>query len=137
MVPESIAVGSLSPGGLSGKKILIVEDEKLTRVEWTVVLQHEGCDVHLAANGKEALACLGDGPIPDLILLDMFMPVEDGWIFLHQLKTRPDWAAIPVIIITAMGAASLEWASSMGAAGFLRKPVEDEELLDTIKRFCR
>jgi CheY-like chemotaxis protein len=85
-----------------------------------------------AANGEEALRLLAAGPAPDLILLDMLMPVLDGWHFLERLRqeaTRP-----PVVVTTAAGVLSREWAEAHGCAGFVRKPVETDELLAEVRR---
>jgi CheY-like chemotaxis protein len=112
--------------------LLVVEDNRLTREGLGVVLQQEGYQVALAANGQAALDHLGTGPRPDLVLLDMLMPVLDGWHFLgkfQQGKTN----AIPVVIVTGTNLTH-EWAQDHGCQGFLRKPVEAEGLLAEVRR---
>ena len=112
-----------------GKSILIVDDDPLVCAELAFLLQQRGHSVAHRANGKEALDYLENNEPPALILLDMMMPLQDGWQFLAQRLRRPPLAAIPVIIMTAMGVASNEWAASLGAIGLVRKPIEGEALL--------
>jgi two-component system response regulator MprA len=72
----------------------------------------------------------------DLILLAMLfprVPDGDGWIFLRERQRRPDIAAVPVLLTTAVGKGS-EWAASLGAQGYLRKPIDVEPLLDEVRR---
>jgi CheY-like chemotaxis protein len=79
----------------------------------------------------------GREPVPDLILLDMLFtgsPDGDGWQFLRERQRRPDVAAVPVVLTTALGNASAEWAASLGAEGYLRKPMDVEPLLAEIRR---
>jgi CheY-like chemotaxis protein len=72
------------------EKILVVEDDAVTREG------RAGYEVALSANGQEALALLGAGPPPDLILLDVFMPVVDGWQFLERLKRQAPSRPVPL-----------------------------------------
>src|SRR5437867_3435961 len=86
---------------------------------WPLCFGREGYSVVKSLSGKEARDYLSTEPAPDLILLDMMMPRHDGWQFLNQRKGSPSQAAIPVVIITALGIASPEWAASLGAGGLL------------------
>jgi two-component system, chemotaxis family, chemotaxis protein CheY len=122
--------------GLTGKTLLIIEDNDIAREGLAVVLRRAGSTVSLAVNGAEALAQLQVKPLPHLILLDMMLPGVDGWHFLDLRAREAEWASIPVIITTGLGVSSPEWAVSLGAAGFLRKPIETEELLREVKRWC-
>jgi CheY-like chemotaxis protein len=63
-------------------------------------------------------------------------PVFDGWRFLERRRQEAALAAIPVIITTALGVASPEWAASLGAADCLRKPIETEALVQAVRRCC-
>jgi CheY-like chemotaxis protein len=134
MIAELTPALSGADQRLTGKTVLIVEDDELQRIAWSVALEHEGCTVHLTANGREAMKFLLASSLPDVILLDMLMPIQDGWRFLQQLKKEKRLAAIPVVIVTAMGAASQEWATSIGATGFLKKPIEEEDLIEMVRR---
>jgi len=120
------------PAALSHRTILVVEDNDVSREGLTVVLRHAGYHVLPAANGEEALRLLRAGPAPDLIMLDMLMPVLDGWHFLDRLQWEP--AQPPVVVTTATAVLGREWAEDHGCAGFVRKPVEAGELLEEVRR---
>ena len=122
---------------MANETILVVEDDAIQREGIAVLLREEGYTVFTAVDGQEALHSLSNDPTPDLILLDMLMPVHDGWRFLKERTWSPRLASIPVVIVTSLGNASLEWAASLGAAGFLRKPFDVEPLLTEIRRCCQ
>ena len=119
---------------MPGKTLLVVEDNAIEREGLAAVLRQEGYSVISAANGKEALDRLNGGPIPDLLLLDMMMSEIDGWQLLKMLRRRPELLALPVIIVTGLGIANLEWARSVGAVGLVRKPIDLEQLKDSLAR---
>jgi CheY-like chemotaxis protein len=121
---------------MTGKTILVVEDNAIQREGLAVILHLEGYTALLAANGEEGLSWLRSEPTPDLILLDMMIPKHkaDGWYFLERRKHIPVAASVPIIITTGIGNASDEWAVALGACCLLRKPVEPEHLLNEIKR---
>src|SRR6516225_8420776 len=100
---------------LAGKTILIVEDEPLLGLEWSMLLEKEQARVARAGNGAQALDLLERGLAPKLVVLDMLMPVADGWRFLERLKKHEAMASAPIVIVTGLGAASREWAESLGA----------------------
>src|SRR5437879_5696765 len=116
------------------KSILIAEDNTIQRQGLALVLDQEGYQVTTASNGQDALNYLRSGPACDLVLLDMMLPSRDGWSVLEEKNADEALAPIPVIIMTALSIASKEWALSLGAIGFLRKPVEVEPLLKEIRR---
>ncbi len=109
-----------------GKRILVVEDDALTRGAIKLLLEWEGYRVHCAAEGEEALGLLRQGLRPALILLDARMPGCDGWGFREEQRADPDLADIPVLVISG------EDPSALDAAGHLRKPFEPKELLDKV-----
>lgn len=121
---------------LAGKTILIVDDEPLLALEWSMRLEKEQARVARAANGEQALELLQKGLKPHIVVLDMLMPVTDGWGFLERLKKHAAALHAPVIIVTGIRAASEEWALSLGGAACLRKPIEADELIEAIKRHC-
>jgi two-component system chemotaxis response regulator CheY len=110
--------------------ILVVEDNDICREGLAIVLRHEGYEVIAVRDGQEALNVLRAGPAPELILLDMLMPVLDGWSFLQEMAQYPP---IPIIITTGT-ILTPEWAACHGCFGFLRKPIETDDLLAEVKR---
>jgi two-component system, chemotaxis family, chemotaxis protein CheY len=119
--------------GLRGKTLLVVEDDTVSREKLAVVLRREGYGVALAQNGQEALDYLRDNPAPDLILLDMFMPVMDGWDLLRRVQEAETTASIPIILNTA-GVTARDWAMDHGCTGFVPKPIQIHNLLEEIGR---
>lgn len=117
------------------KSVLVVEDDLDVRDALVQVLEYEGYSVAAAANGREAMDLLRHRGRPRVILLDLMMPVMDGWQFRAEQTLDPGLAEIPVIVISA-GADIERKASSMGAAGFFRKPIEVDALLDVVGRYC-
>ena len=118
----------------NARTVLVVEDNPIQREGLAAVLSQEGYDAVPAANGKEALEHLTTKPTPDAMLLDMMMSEMDGWQLLKLLRLYPVLMAVPVIIVTGLGIANLEWARSLGAAGLIRKPIDAEQLKDALAR---
>jgi chemotaxis family two-component system sensor histidine kinase/response regulator PixL len=116
--------------------ILIVDDDQIVREGVGVLLERGGFGVAQASNGSEALTYLYCNPAPSLILLDMMMPRMDGWNFLEHYRMNAAWYAIPVIILTGMRIASAEWAESLGAVGLLKKPFDENELMNPVRDLC-
>ena len=115
------------------RKILIVEDDSSIREVLGALLHAEGYEAVSAGNGQEALDLLAQQSLcPDLILLDLMMPVMDGWEFLRRKACLPTINAMPVVALSAAyGIYSIEHASM-----FLPKPIELEKLLSAIERLC-
>jgi CheY-like chemotaxis protein len=118
---------------MPGSTVLVIEDDSIQREGLAALLRQQGFTVLTAENGRDAMNRLSSGT-PDLILLDMQMPGWDSWWFLEQRKRLAALASVPVIITTALAVAGGDWASSLGAAGLLRKPFEVEPLLAEIRR---
>lgn len=116
--------------------VFVVEDNADILLAITQVLEDEGYTVRAAANGRDALAMLraADIPLPRVILLDLMMPVMDGWAFRAEQLADPTLADIPVIVLTADGNAA-EKAAQLACAGGLRKPVDLLTLLDAVAPF--
>lgn len=117
---------------MSSKKILVIEDDDDIRVSLREILELEKMNVILAGNGQQGLEQLGAHSDVQVVLLDMMMPVMDGWEFLEKMKSNPLWSKIPVIAISAAGLNP----SSVNAEFFLKKPLDLEVLLGTIQRLC-
>jgi signal transduction histidine kinase len=113
------------------RRILLVEDDPDIRVSLQSILTDEGFEVVACSNGREALDRLGAIPAPDLIILDLMMPVMDGWQFRIQQKNDPALAQIPVIAISADASSK---AAAIDAAAYLNKPFDHAKLMGAIDR---
>jgi signal transduction histidine kinase len=118
-------------GEARAKRILIVEDDRAVMDTLEGVLEEEGYAVVRASDGREALARLQGDVAPDLILLDLRMPVMDGWTFRNAQRRVSHLAPIPVV---AMSADATSRAQAISAEAFLRKPLDLDDLLSTIHR---
>ena len=114
--------------------VLIVEDDLDTREMLGRFLELEGYRVETAENGKRALERLGSGVGACVILLDLMMPVMDGWQFRQEQIRDASLADIPVIVVSAAGRERLE---KIHANAYLSKPVDLDELLGCVTQFCR
>jgi CheY-like chemotaxis protein len=112
------------------KPILVVDDDPEILAMLRDFLESEGHTVRTAANGEEALEVLGE-MAPSLILLDMRMPVLDGWGFAERYRERA--LAYPIIVMTAAESAR-RWAEEIGATAYIAKPFDVNELLQMIER---
>jgi CheY-like chemotaxis protein len=110
------------------KTVLLVEDDDIVRGAMQMVLEWEGYRVDCARNGQEALEKLHHSEPPSLIVLDLMMPVLDGWQFREAQKADPQLASIPVVIVSGIDA---RYAPE--AAIYVRKPFQVEELLQAVR----
>jgi CheY-like chemotaxis protein len=117
------------------QQILVVEDDAALREALSQVLADEGYDLLSARDGLEAVNCLKKGNRPDVILLDLSMPVVNGWEFRMFQKRDPDLARIPVILITA-GGYTREEVAWLEPAALLPKPLDLPFLLSAVRKFC-
>jgi CheY-like chemotaxis protein len=117
------------------QQILIVEDDPALREALSQVLADEGYDLLGARDGLEAVNCLKKGSRPDVILLDLSMPVVNGWEFRMFQKRDPDLAHIPVILITA-GGYTREEVAWLEPSALLPKPIDLPVLLSAVRKFC-
>jgi CheY-like chemotaxis protein len=110
------------------KNVLLVEDDRDISECLTEFLQSEGYQVQNASNGKVALELLRTrGPLPDIILLDLMMPIMDGFAFREEQLKNSELALIPVVLMTADS--QIEVAQQKLRVGFfVRKPVDIEAL---------
>jgi CheY-like chemotaxis protein len=114
-------------------KILLVEDNEMNRDMLSRRLTRNGFEVVIAVNGREGVD-LAASSMPDLILMDMSLPILDGWEATRQVKANPATKAIPVIALTAHAmVADKEKALAAGCDEFDTKPVELPRLLEKIK----
>jgi signal transduction histidine kinase len=115
----------------SGRSLLVIEDDSDIREALDGLLSMEGFRVTGCSNGREALEWLRISPKPDLILLDLMMPVMDGWQFRVAQKDDPELATIPVLALSADSTAK---AAAIDAEAYLKKPVDYDTLIATIDR---
>jgi CheY-like chemotaxis protein len=117
------------------RSILIVEDDMDLREALSEVLRDEGYSVAMAADGREALDRLRRQSPPSLILLDLTMPVMNGWQFRAEQRQDPALSGIPVVVLSA-GDYRAEQMGQLGVTDYLRKPIELSRLLRMIERYC-
>ena len=109
--------------------VLVVDDERDIRSAVAEMLELEGYEVDEAANGADALEQVERHP-PDVILLDMRMPILDGWGFAAELRRRGK--QIPIVVMTAARDAA-RWADEIAANGALDKPFGFEDLMRAVR----
>jgi CheY-like chemotaxis protein len=118
----------------NARRVLVVEDDADIRDALVEILQDEGYDVAAAGDGRQALDLLANQtPLADIILLDLMMPVMNGFQFREEQLKKPELARLPVLIVTA-DANAMAKAEALQAAGFIKKPLEIQTLIDTIER---
>jgi CheY-like chemotaxis protein len=110
--------------------VLVVDDEADIRATVSAMLEIEGYEVAEASNGADALVML-EKRRPDLILLDMRMPVLDGWGFAAELRRRGH--RTPIVVMTAARDAA-HWAAEIAAQAFVSKPFGFEDLIAAVER---
>jgi CheY-like chemotaxis protein len=120
---------------LHGNGILIVEDDDDQRESLIDLLQAEGYPAAGAPNGQAALNELRQGPPPCLILLDLMMPVMNGWEFREAQRRDPALAAIPVAVVTGVRG-SRDQVAALDAVSYFQKPVDPDALLATVSEYC-
>lgn len=118
---------------MSIHKVLIVDDSKTEQMFLTELLQHNGYTVRTADNADEAFKRLTEDK-PDLILMDVVMPGQNGFQLTRAINRTPEYSGIPIFICTSK---SLEtdrvWGMRQGARDYITKPVNATELLGKIK----
>ena len=110
-------------------RVLVVDDEPDIRATVSAMLEIEGYAVAEAVNGAEALAAVEADP-PDVILLDMRMPVLDGWGFASEMRRRGH--RIPIVVMTAARDAA-RWAADIAATAFVSKPFGYDDLIRAVE----
>jgi CheY-like chemotaxis protein len=115
---------------IASPSVLIVEDDRDIRECMADALEMEGYTVGLAGNGREALEVLRSGARPDLILLDLLMPVMSGWEFRQVQLSDPLLSGIPVVVVSASAPGGLR------PDRHLPKPFGIDELLEVVAAFC-
>jgi CheY-like chemotaxis protein len=113
--------------------VFIIEDDVDTREMLAKFLELEGYRVELASNGRHALDLLTNGVTACVIVLDLMMPVMDGWEFRRRQVQDAKLKNIPTIVVSAAGRERL---AQISADAYLSKPVDMDELLQRVSQFC-
>jgi DNA-binding response OmpR family regulator len=114
------------------KRVLIADDEPNIVMSLEFLMERNGYEVQIARNGEEALAAVGTFN-PDLILLDVMMPLRSGFEVCQKIRENPDWQTIKIIMLTAKGR-EIEVAKgiALGANAYITKPFSTKELLEQV-----
>ncbi len=118
---------------MSKKPVLIVEDDEGIRTAMRMTAEMFGFVAYSAANGQEAFECLHTMPRPGLILLDLMMPIMDGWAFAQAIEGQKDYADIPIVAVTAF---TDQARAIRKAEKVIGKPVDIDVLAETLQKFC-
>lgn len=117
------------------KTVLLVEDNEDNLVIYSTILRHSGFEVIEARDGKAGIET-AKAKHPGLILMDVSIPIIDGWEATRRLKADPETADIPIIALTAHALESdQKKAAEAGCDGYLAKPAEPRLVLATVKRY--
>jgi CheY-like chemotaxis protein len=115
--------------------VLLVEDDVMLRKSLIALVESEGHVALSAGNGFEAAELIRQGPMPALILLDLMMPVMNGWAFLKFRNEHPLLSEVPVVVTTAWSEVPGE-AEAIGVQGYLRKPLAPREVVEIVRKHC-
>ncbi len=111
-------------------RVLVIDDEPDLRALYSVNLSEAGHEVLTAANGAEGLGVVAREH-PDVILVDLMMPVMDGYEFLQRLRRLPEHAHTPAVVVSAVATGG--YSRKLGASGFVAKPFDAEALLAVVE----
>jgi CheY-like chemotaxis protein len=118
------------------KKILLVEDDQDIRETLIELLEGEGYEVIFAENGQVGLDKLSQVKmLPNLILLDLMMPIKDGFQFCAEKDADPKLAHLPVIVMSADGHIR-ENQKRVNASAYLKKPLDIYEIIEIVEKYC-
>jgi CheY-like chemotaxis protein len=120
----------------SAPTILVVDDDANIARALSNLLEDEGYRVVAAENGKRGLELVEAGLRPNAIILDLMMPVMDGWDFRAEQLKDPAIRETPVIVLTATGFSRRTIREQFGGVECLAKPPSTDHLLDTLRRVC-
>lgn len=116
-----------------GKHVLLIEDEQNIIEAISFILSRDGWRVDTHSNGQTAMEAVRLRR-PDLVILDVMLPGMSGYDILKSLRAEPDWAELPVLMLTARGQTKdREMAERFGASRFMTKPFSNAEVLDTVR----
>ena len=134
--PDQAARAAARDFASPAPQVLVVEDDPAITSSLIETLMEEGFEVDAAANGREALDRLRGGPRPAAIILDLMMPVMDGWDFRSAQLRDPVLRDIPVVVVTAAGFSRDSIRTQFGDVALIPKPVPLDDLLEALGRAC-
>ncbi|MGC4098012.1 MAG: response regulator [Nitrospira sp.] len=118
--------------------LLMVEDEEDTADLIKLIMKEEGFLVVHAADGRQALEQIDNMPPPDIILLDIQIPHVSGLSVLSMIRSKPEWNAVPVVMLTADSAhADVRKAMELRVQDYILKPFKREVLVSRLHRLCK
>ena len=118
--------------------VLVVEDSLPQREMITELLTGSGLTVTAATDGVEALEHMQNGPLPDLVVLDIVMPRMNGYEVCRRLKTDPSTQNVPIVMCSSKGEEfDRYWGMKQGADAYIAKPFQPTELVGTVKQLLR
>ena len=115
--------------------VLVVEDDPELLLSLSEVIESEGYNVACARHGLEALGRLRGGVRPSVILLDLMMPIMNGWQFRYEQRQDSDLSKIPVVVVSAKSD-SQQHAAWLEADGYISKPIDLDLLFTILSRYC-
>jgi DNA-binding response OmpR family regulator len=122
--------------GMTGKRVLVIEDERNISEAIRFILTREGWHVDVTADGRSALAALSAAP-PDMIILDLMLPGISGFDILRSLRASPDTQDVPVLMLTAKGqSADRDEAARLGVTRFMTKPFANADVVATVRELA-
>ena len=123
---------------VAGKQVLVVDDDIRNVFALASVLEEHGMEVVFAEDGREGIAQLREHPGVELVLLDVMMPGMDGYETARTIRAMPQWAELPLIVLTANAMpGDRAKAFAAGASEYVAKPVGADELLELMRRWLR
>jgi len=115
------------------KKILVADDEPNIVVALEYLLQRSGYEVHIARNGDEVLKQI-EAHVPDLVLLDVMMPLRSGYEVCKRIRERIDWRHIKIVMLSAKGRdAEINKGLATGADLYVTKPFSTRDMVEKIR----
>lgn len=119
------------------KRILIVDDEPSIIVPLQFLMQQNGYETAVAFSGEEAMETIAE-KAPDLILLDIMLPIIDGFEVCQRVRENPQWNKIRIILLTAMGGdANVAKGMALGADAYITKPFSNTEVIEKVKELLK